>query len=224
MNQTPTQRASADPRPYVVDASAIPKTAEEVQAIRIKLNDLRSELQDAASRRRTNADQLRSSDSRAARGIEDRLQVLDSRIVQIEKDITANGALLRSAPAAALVAGTSQDPDPNVIIGQISDKIIPIVFIISVFVFAPFALSISRFFWRRSSGTARPGLADQAAVQQRFDQLQQAVDTIAVEVERISEGQRFVTKILSERERPAMGAGAAEPLRAPMRSALPSER
>lgn len=34
--------------------------------------------------------------------------------------------------------------------------------------------------------------------QRRFDQLQQSVDVIALEVERISEGQRYVTKILNE--------------------------
>lgn len=219
----PQTTRQARPEPYVVNVADVPKTAEEVQAIRIKLNDLRNELQDAATRRRTVADQLRSSDSRAARGIEDRLQVLDSRIVQIEKDITINGELLKNAPPAALIAGTSQDPDPNIIIARISERIVPIVAIVSIFVFAPFAFSMSRFFWRRSSPSSRPALTDQAT-QQRFDQLQQAVDTIALEVERISEGQRFVTKILSERERPAVGAGAAEPVRAPKRSAMPSER
>lgn len=220
MRQTTIQ---ARPEPYVVDASAIPKTAEEVQAIRIKLNDLRNELQDAASRRRTIADQLRSSDSRAARGIEDRLQVLDARIVQIEKDITANGTLLKNAPAAALIAGTSQDPDPNIIIDRISERIIPIVAIISIFVFAPFAFSISRFFWRRSSPSSRAALPDHET-QRRLEQLQQSVDTIAIEVERISEGQRFVTRLMGERDRPALGVGAAEPVHAPKRSAIPSER
>ena len=33
----------------------------------------------------------------------------------------------------------------------------------------------------------------------RFDRLEQAVDAIAIEVERVSEGQRFVTKVLTER-------------------------
>lgn len=217
------QTIQARPEPYVVNAADVPKTAEEVQAIRIKLNDLRSELQDAATRRRTIADQLRNTDSRAARGIEDRLQVLDARIVQIEKDITANGALLKNAPAAALIAGTSQDPDPNLIIGQISDRIIPIVFIISIFVFAPFAFSISRFFWRRSSPSSRAALPDHET-QRRLEQLQQSVDTIAIEVERISEGQRFVTRVMGERDRPALGVGAAEPVHPPKRSAIPSER
>ncbi|HSA57565.1 MAG TPA: hypothetical protein VLE53_17765 [Gemmatimonadaceae bacterium] len=33
----------------------------------------------------------------------------------------------------------------------------------------------------------------------RLDRMEQAVDAIALEVERISEGQRFTTKLLSER-------------------------
>jgi hypothetical protein len=38
--------------------------------------------------------------------------------------------------------------------------------------------------------------------------LQRAVEAIAVEVERISEGQRFVTQIMAEREAPpSIGAG-----------------
>jgi len=39
----------------------------------------------------------------------------------------------------------------------------------------------------------------------RLERMEQAIDAIAVEVERISEGQRFTTKLLSER---GSGAGA----------------
>jgi hypothetical protein len=42
----------------------------------------------------------------------------------------------------------------------------------------------------------KPGNFDE-----RFAQLQQSVDAIAVEVERIAEGQRFSTKLLSEANR-----------------------
>lgn len=42
-------------------------------------------------------------------------------------------------------------------------------------------------------------------MEQRFDQLQQAVDAIAVEVERIAEAQRFSARLLSEkRDTPAL--------------------
>ena len=36
-------------------------------------------------------------------------------------------------------------------------------------------------------------------VSARLERMEQAIDSIAVEVERISEGQRFTTKLLSER-------------------------
>lgn len=40
-------------------------------------------------------------------------------------------------------------------------------------------------------------------MEQRFDQLQQSVDAIAVEVERIAEAQRFSAKLLAERSETA---------------------
>src|SRR5207237_7017238 len=136
------QQTAGAPAPYVVNVDQIPRTAQEVQAIRIKLKDLRSALQDAAERRQNIAGQLRRIDDRAAKGVEDRLQVLDARIVQIEKDITANVILLNNAPPAALIGGTRQDPDPEKILNQLGDEIAPVVAIVSVFVLAPFAIAI----------------------------------------------------------------------------------
>lgn len=46
-------------------------------------------------------------------------------------------------------------------------------------------------------------------VQTRLERIEQAVDAIAIEVERMSEGQRFVTRLLAERG----GDRAAEPAR-----------
>jgi hypothetical protein len=36
-------------------------------------------------------------------------------------------------------------------------------------------------------------------MRQRLEQLQQSMDSVAIEVERISEGQRFTTRLLAER-------------------------
>ena len=49
----------------------------------------------------------------------------------------------------------------------------------------------------------RPPQADSNALSQveaRLERIEQAVDTIAIEVERVSEGQRFTSKLLAERE------------------------
>ena len=50
--------------------------------------------------------------------------------------------------------------------------------------------------YRSRRGVTPPELA---AIEQRLARIEQAVDAIAVETERISEGQRFTTKLLSER-------------------------
>jgi uncharacterized protein (DUF849 family) len=48
-----------------------------------------------------------------------------------------------------------------------------------------------------------------ASSDQRLARVEQAVESIAIEVERISEGQRFVTKLLSD---PKTGRGAVVPV------------
>ncbi|HEX6069772.1 MAG TPA: hypothetical protein VFZ18_08100, partial [Longimicrobiaceae bacterium] len=50
---------------------------------------------------------------------------------------------------------------------------------------------------------ARPAVNEQLLVG-RLDQLQTAMDTMAVEVERISEGQRYVTKLMAEKDKAAL--------------------
>ncbi|MGK2933646.1 MAG: hypothetical protein ACSLFE_00170 [Gemmatimonadaceae bacterium] len=49
--------------------------------------------------------------------------------------------------------------------------------------------------WRVSSRARREGTPDAPQFDERLDRLQQSLDAIAVEVERVGEGQRFVTKL-----------------------------
>jgi hypothetical protein len=60
-----------------------------------------------------------------------------------------------------------------------------------------FALGAQRLTVRRRGLLAA---ADPALKDDRMRNLEQAIDSIAVEVERVGEGQRFVTKLLTERE------------------------
>lgn len=43
-------------------------------------------------------------------------------------------------------------------------------------------------------------------IEDRLTRIEQAVDAVAVEVERVSEGQRFTTKLLSEKQKERLGA------------------
>lgn len=52
--------------------------------------------------------------------------------------------------------------------------------------------------WLQRSGSLSIPEADLREIRDRLGQLQQAADAIAIEVERLSEGQRFTTKLLAE--------------------------
>jgi hypothetical protein len=83
---------------------------------------------------------------------------------------------------------------------MVSPILIPIIFVTSIPIIAigyPLARAYASRLERKPIGPSVP--PDVAA---RLERMEQAIDAIAVEVERISEGQRFTTKLLSERQAP----------------------
>jgi hypothetical protein len=70
----------------------------------------------------------------------------------------------------------------------------------------PLARAYARRLEQRDSAAHIP-----VEVTARLERMEQAIDSIAVEVERISEGQRFTTKLLAERTAPQPGLGGAPP-------------
>jgi hypothetical protein len=80
---------------------------------------------------------------------------------------------------------------------MLEDVVLPIIAILSVFVFCPLAIAYSVRLVRRPSEPQQMGTSDE--VSRRLIEMQHSMDSMAVEIERISEGQRFVTKVLAER-------------------------
>ena len=79
------------------------------------------------------------------------------------------------------------------------DILIPISLFATTAVIAvglPIARAIAR---RMDRESGQPRIPHEVADQ--LEHMEQAIDSIAIEVERISEGQRFTTKLLSERNR-----------------------
>jgi hypothetical protein len=64
------------------------------------------------------------------------------------------------------------------------------------FVVAPLIRSITR---RIDAVPSKPD----AEMVERITNMERNIDVIAIEIEKLAEGQRFVTKLLAERERPA---------------------
>jgi hypothetical protein len=189
-------------------------TKQDVAILRARRSELSDQLESAASRRRSLADQVRHADGASKAGLEARIAVLDQRIVRLEADIDQTGQQLAS-PQAQQFAETRTAPNfgPPFRFGDFNPTPVAILFVL--FVMSPIALSISRLFWRRGSQkVAAPTAAPESNA--RLERIEQAVDAIAIEVERVSEGQRFVTRLLSERT-PALGAASpAEPVRVPV--------
>jgi hypothetical protein len=64
-------------------------------------------------------------------------------------------------------------------------------------ILAPLARAYARRLEKGESGTGGTRLSSDIAA--RLERMEHAIDSIAIEVERISEGQRFTTKLLAER-------------------------
>jgi hypothetical protein len=65
-----------------------------------------------------------------------------------------------------------------------------------IVVLAPIAFAAARMMWKRTNRPVAAALPDEAS--RRLERLEQGMDAIAIEIERVSEGQRFVTRLLSE--------------------------
>jgi archaellum component FlaC len=203
-NAQPLPQASPTPAPTPVvripSASGpdltitVPRTARDLAALKARRDELSNQLQSVDSRRSKLISQLKQTgDPTAIKGLENRLALLDSRQLQLETDIQTTGQQLSSA-AAGVLATTSDAP----FAGGMSNRQQTALSILGIiFVLFPISIGIARGLWRRASRQGPPPTAF-AQTAQRLERLEESVDAIAVEVERISEGQRFVTKLLAE--------------------------
>jgi hypothetical protein len=94
----------------------------------------------------------------------------------------------------------------------IDDNTVGVIAIISVFGVFPFAIAYARLIWKRASDPRPRSATVDADTQQRLLHIQQSIDSIAIEVERLSEGQRFVTKVLAQRDADLAGGSDAKRL------------
>jgi hypothetical protein len=107
------------------------------------------------------------------------------------------------------------------------DMVVGMSFVLAMCFVLPLSIAWAKRVWRGRSPVAAARTDETAP---RLERLEHAVDAIAIEIERIAEGQRFVTKIFTERpavnvvppqragldeSKPplALGAGAMEPIR-----------
>jgi len=201
------QSTAPAPAPAAVSGAlplnvARPMTRSDVLLLQNRKSELSRQLTSASGRRRDVVSDMNRSVN-GKEGLAAHLKVLDERIVQLEQDIAQNGQLLASAPPN-LVEETTPSPSFPQTGRAINLTGVSIVFTVAVLM--PLSLAWARRLQRRWSQA--PALPPESV--DRLVRIETAVDSIAVEVERISEGQRFVTRLMNETHR--LGDGSAQPM------------
>ena len=206
VEQLPTAPLPATP--------AVPGQATSIAVLEEQVSGYAQELAGLKAQRAIIQRQIsRSSDAATRAALELKKVPLDAQIAQTEMNLASTRAQLASRqgtetqpPFAFPPAQKQFDPDLAAGLG--------FAFIFAVMM--PMGIAYARRIWRGSPKNTMPRMDD--VIVPRLDRLEQAVDAIAIEIERISEGQRFVTRVLAERpvSAPPQGAAAQAPREAPV--------
>ena len=196
-----------------------------LEAARAHRSELRNQLERAEDQREELQDQLTTREGQTPlspvdrAGIEARLKETDARIVGLDQQIAT--ADQQVAQAAAVPGATYEPPRPIVPRNGPPEEA---WFLGGMFIFLvlmPLAIAQARRLWTRPA--AAPAVGMPAELTDRLNRLEQAVDAVAVELERVGEGQRYVTRVFTEGQR-ALGSPAAEPIEVRQREAMQQGR
>lgn len=142
------------------------------------------------------AERLRQQLQQGAPGaVQNRATEVAIQIARVEGDIARVQAQI-AGNQGTVVWGTVPPPvDRGPLNGVDPDMFAGMAFIVTLVFLIPLSIALAR---RLGRGGLKPAPTALAEIAPRLDRLEQAIDSIAIEVERISEGQRFVTKILAD--------------------------
>jgi len=185
------------------------------EAFKAQRSELTRQLSQLEERRRAIASRLRQGqvDGADKTGLEARLTELDGQINEMYKKVaTANDQVARAAAQPGAVVPDRPDfvrndapPMPVIVMG----------FIVVMSMLVPISVAIAKRIARRG-GRGPTGTTMSPDLDDRLTRLEQAMDAVAVEVERVGEGQRYMTRVL--------GSGAAEPIAVRERQAVEVKR
>ncbi len=185
---------------------AAPSASAIYEGFRAQRRELTNQLDELEGTRRQIVSQLEDVPvgSPDRKPLETRMTEIDSRIGTVDGMLASNAVDISKSAA---IPGAVVEP-PRIIRDQPPDEAYVLGGMFMVIVFLPLSVAFARRIWRRSSAavTALP-----REMMDRMIRMEQALEATAVEVERIGEGQRFLTRLFTEGEgaRP-LGAGAAQ--------------
>lgn len=218
----PLQSVPAPTTTPVTAASPVgaPNAAQMLEAARAQRSELRNQLERAEERRSDLAQELRqtsSGDGAARAGLEARIRDTDARIADLDKQIAV--ADQQVAQATAVPGATEEPVRPIVRQNGPPEEFWVLGGMFIIFVMMPVAIAYSRRLWKRAPVSTTNEVP--AELTDRLSRMEQGIDAVAVELERVGEGQRYVTRVFSEQQR---ALGAAEPIEARPREAIHQSR
>lgn len=199
-------------------AIPVPTTRQELDQLGFRTGDIKNQLGELAARRKELLEQTFLLPENSRSDHLGRIAAIDQRAAKLERelfmteDAIAQAARRGVSPERSadlkdgIASGLLQEQQARDVRDMVGNASREAVFGSVFGILAMYMLyrGFRRFIWRRKSAPGLPDYGPQIA------QLQQSIDVIALEVERISEGQRYVAKVLSDRG--AIGPGSAEPV------------
>jgi hypothetical protein len=188
MSRSPQAQSVSVTPPPTSQNSAL----ERFNALKAREQILKEQLEETQDRREELAQQSQSKSGADRAGLDSRIGLLDQRLSQIETDITNVGKELAAAAPSSLI----EPPEPRIIHQGFSDEDVwGAGFFGSFLTIALLGPFVWRALRRRTRAITSTG---PAIATERIDRMEQAIDSIAVEIERVSENQRFMTRLMTE--------------------------
>jgi hypothetical protein len=206
----PQQPGIPTPQPVTISmpqAGGSPRVV--YQAVRAKREVLGEYMSRLLNRRENVSERLNQPNVTQAErtALEQHLQELNARIIDMEKQLhQADAEVAGAAGVPGATVPDSRDRPPG---GGPPEEMLITGTVFGGIALVIVAIAYARRLWK---GAARVVTQIPSALEARFTRFEQSLDAIAIEIERVSEGQRFLTKVFADQNPRAIGAGPAQPI------------
>jgi hypothetical protein len=205
-----TQRSELPaPQPVTISTQQLGSSPRAVyEALRAKREVLGEYMSRLLNRRENVAERLNNPNVTPAEkaALEDHLRELNTRIIDMEKQLHTADA---EVAAAAGVPGSTVPESRGGVSGGPPEEMLIVGTVFGGIALVIIAIAYARRLWK---GATTVVAQIPAAFEARFTRFEQSLDAVAIEIERVSEGQRFLTKVFTEQNPRAIGAGPAQPV------------
>ncbi|MEO8623167.1 MAG: hypothetical protein ABI625_18975 [bacterium] len=202
MRQAPeATNAQGNATKVIVGDQALQLAGPDRDALRAQRRELRSQLDALESTRSQLTQRLDAAPkSSPAQGeLAGRVAEVNQRIATVEQMIASNEQQMASSSFPAIVEVPPGLPPSFFPPPGIPDQVWPLAALFIVVAILPLSIALARRVWRQSARAVQTVPSETPDTAERLSRMEVAIEATAVEVERIGEGQRYLTRLLGNR-------------------------